>query len=38
MTVKLNEEFEAAVRKMLEGSEWRLTEDGKIVRREEVLR
>ena len=31
--MKLNEEFEDAIRKMLEGSEWVLTENGKIVRK-----
>lgn len=31
--MKLNQEFEDAIRKMLEGSEWTLTENGKIVRK-----
>lgn len=31
--MKLNKDFEDAIRKMLEGSEWVLTENGKIVRK-----
>lgn len=31
--MELNKDFENAIRKMLEGSEWVLTEDGKIIRK-----
>lgn len=30
--MKLNQDFEDAIREMLEGSKWTLTENGKIVR------